>query len=254
MLGMVWRISSNTAETGSSLPRQAHALRDLLDDPQVLARVAGRIDRLAAQLHEAVGVGEGAGLLGEGAGRQDHVGEVRGLGEEDVLHDQVLELRRAPRARGSRRGRDIAGFSPMMYMPRTLPALIACITSTTVRPGLSSSVPAGRPQALSKRARAAALDDALVVGDTSSGSGRRRTRPGRCSGRAADAGRCRAGRSGRSSATARSGSARCRCRARAARCPCPTGSSTRCEVAYRRATSRIVSASMPQIGAIASGL
>ena len=50
-------------------------------------------------------------------------------------------------------------------------------------------------------------------------------RPARCSGRAADAGRCRGGRSGRSSATARSGSARCRCRARAARRPCPTGSS-----------------------------
>ena len=55
-------------------------------------------------------------------------------------------------------GSDIAGFSPMMYMPRTVPALIAFITSTTVRPGRSSSVPAARPQALSKRARAAALE------------------------------------------------------------------------------------------------
>ena len=55
-------------------------------------------------------------------------------------------------------GSDIAGFSPMMYMPRTVPALIAFITSTTVRPGRSSSVPEGNPQALSKRERAAALE------------------------------------------------------------------------------------------------
>ncbi len=55
-------------------------------------------------------------------------------------------------------GSDIAGFSPMMYMPRTVPALMAFITSTTVRPGRSSSEPAARPQALSKRERTAALE------------------------------------------------------------------------------------------------
>src|SRR6202051_1186701 len=31
----------------------------------------------------------------------------------------------------------IAGFSPMMYMPLTLPARMALMTSSTVRPGLS---------------------------------------------------------------------------------------------------------------------
>ena len=65
--------------------------------------------------------------------------------------------------------------------------------------------------------------------------------------------RCRACRSGRSTAPARSGSARCRCRERAARCPCPTGSSspsTSRTAARPRGSS---AASMPQIGAIASG-
>ena len=47
--------------------------------------------RLAAHLHQPVGIGEGAGLFREGAGRQDHVGQVGGLGEEDVLHHQVLQ-------------------------------------------------------------------------------------------------------------------------------------------------------------------
>ena len=51
----------------------------------------GRIDRLAAELDEPVGVGEGPGLLGERARRQDDVGEVRGLGQEDVLDDEMLE-------------------------------------------------------------------------------------------------------------------------------------------------------------------
>ena len=44
------------------IPRQAHALADLLDDPEILPRIAGRLDHLARQLHAAVGVGEGAGL------------------------------------------------------------------------------------------------------------------------------------------------------------------------------------------------
>ena len=74
-------------------PVEAEPARDLLDDPQVLACVAGRVDRLAAQLDQPVGVGEGAGLLRERAGRQDDVGEVGGLGEEDVLHHEVLERR-----------------------------------------------------------------------------------------------------------------------------------------------------------------
>jgi hypothetical protein len=74
-------------------PGQAQAAPDLLDDPQVLSRVAGWRQRLTAHLHDAVGVGEAARLLGERAGRQDHVGQVGGLGQEDVLHHQVFQRR-----------------------------------------------------------------------------------------------------------------------------------------------------------------
>ena len=51
-------------------------------------------------------------------------------------------------------GSDIAGFSPMMYMPRTLPAYAASMISTTVRPGLVSSF---APQSFSKRLFASGL-------------------------------------------------------------------------------------------------
>src|SRR6185369_8776460 len=51
------------------LPVEADAARDLLDDPEVLPGLARRIDRLPADLHQPVGVGESAGLFGEGAGR-----------------------------------------------------------------------------------------------------------------------------------------------------------------------------------------
>ena len=58
----------------------------------------------------------------------------------------------------------IAGFSPMMYMPLMVPASIALITSTTVRPGLSSSDSGATFQALAKRALRLRVVDALVVG------------------------------------------------------------------------------------------
>ena len=74
------------------MPVEAEAARDLLDDPPVGAGVAGQGHGGAAHLHLAVGVGDGAVLLGPGRGRQDDVGELRGLGDEEVLHDQVLEL------------------------------------------------------------------------------------------------------------------------------------------------------------------
>ncbi len=63
----------------------------LLDDPQVWPGVARRVDRLLAQLHHAVGVGDRAGLLGPGGGGQHHIGQPGGFGHEDVLHHQVLQ-------------------------------------------------------------------------------------------------------------------------------------------------------------------
>ena len=81
----------NTSET-SVAPAQADALRQLLDQQPILARLAGRVDHRPADLHLAVGIGEGAPLLGVGGGRQHHVGVPGGLGEEDVLHHQVLQV------------------------------------------------------------------------------------------------------------------------------------------------------------------
>ena len=46
-----------------------------------------------AHLHLPVGVGDRAVLLRPRGSRQHHVGMERGLGEEDVLDDQVLQLR-----------------------------------------------------------------------------------------------------------------------------------------------------------------
>ena len=74
------------------VPLLAHALGEILDDPQILARVARQRQRLAAHLHLAVGVGDGAVLLRPGGGRQDHVGVGAGLGQEDVLHHQMFEM------------------------------------------------------------------------------------------------------------------------------------------------------------------
>ena len=73
------------------VPVEAEAAGDLLDDPEVLAGLAGGLEGLAAELDAAVGVGEGAGLLGVSGGGQDDVGVAGRLGEEDVLHHQVLQ-------------------------------------------------------------------------------------------------------------------------------------------------------------------
>ena len=52
----------------------------------------GGLEHGPRDLHLPVGVGEGAPLLGVRRGRQDHVGVPGGLGEEEVLHDEMLEL------------------------------------------------------------------------------------------------------------------------------------------------------------------
>ena len=67
--------------------------REVLDDPEVLPRLARQRQRHAAHLHLAVGVGHGAVLLRPGRGGKDDVGIGAGLGQEDVLHDEMLEMR-----------------------------------------------------------------------------------------------------------------------------------------------------------------
>ena len=73
------------------LHRHPDPARDLTDDLPVGACLAGRIEDLAPDLDAPVGVGVGPLLLEERRGRQDDVGELGGLGEEDVLHDEELE-------------------------------------------------------------------------------------------------------------------------------------------------------------------
>ncbi|MNM80225.1 hypothetical protein D3C81_921890 [compost metagenome] len=73
------------------VPGQPEPRGQLAQDPQVLACLPGRVDRLPAQLHRAVRIGEGASLLGEGRGGQHHIGQAGGLGQENVLHHQMVE-------------------------------------------------------------------------------------------------------------------------------------------------------------------
>ena len=61
-------------------------------DLDVVTSVAGRVERLADQLHATLGVGDRAvGLAPRRRPRQHDVGELGGLGEEDVLHDEMVE-------------------------------------------------------------------------------------------------------------------------------------------------------------------
>ena len=151
---------------------------------EILPRLAGQRQRRAAELHPAVGVGEGAGLLREGGGRQHHVGVQRRLGQEDVLHDEMLELgqRLARMVQVGVRHRrvlahdvhalDLAGVDRVHDLDHGQAALRIerlCPRASRTGRGCRHSRPAGSR-------------------DRPSGSGRRRRRPARCSGRAADAG------------------------------------------------------------------
>ncbi len=91
--------------------RVAHRLRELADDlPLVLAaRAAGapfaarpwavaRWHHRAHPVDPPLGVGEGAVLLQERRPGQEDVGELRGLVEEQVLHDEQVERRQGAAA------------------------------------------------------------------------------------------------------------------------------------------------------------
>ena len=75
----------------------AHPSGELRDDPQVVAGLAGRVERLADALDPPLGVRDGALRLGPGRGRgQDDVGELGGRGQEEVLDDHELEAFEQP--------------------------------------------------------------------------------------------------------------------------------------------------------------
>jgi hypothetical protein len=66
---------------------------DVLHDLPVWTGLPWRVRHLAAELHPAVGVGVGAVLLHVGGGGKNHVGELGGLGEEDVLNHEEVQGR-----------------------------------------------------------------------------------------------------------------------------------------------------------------
>jgi len=98
-------------------PVEPQAPPQFIQQPEVLLRIAGGSIAFRPSLHHAIRVGDGADLLGPRGCCQHDIREVRGLGEEDVLHDQMIE-RRERLARVVDVGSDIAGFSPMMYIAR----------------------------------------------------------------------------------------------------------------------------------------
>ena len=132
-------------------------------------------------------------FLREGRGRQDDVGMERGLGDEQVLHHEMVELgQRLARVLqvgiGHRRvfaldihARDLAGMDRVHDLDHGQPA---------------HGIELLAPELLERAAQVGRGRPAGSPAGTS-GSGRRRRRPARCSGRAADAGRCRDGRPGR---------------------------------------------------------
>ena len=68
---------------------------DVADDSPVFASFAGRFQHRASDLDSAVGVGVRAGFFEVATGWQNDVGELGGLGQEDVLHDQEVESRQS---------------------------------------------------------------------------------------------------------------------------------------------------------------
>ena len=74
----------------------AHAGGEVGDDLPVGPGLARWLDGLADSLDAALGVGEGAVLLGETGPRQDEVGQGGRLGQEDVLDQEEVEALQGP--------------------------------------------------------------------------------------------------------------------------------------------------------------
>ena len=66
--------------------------RDPAQDPELVARVARGIERLAHALDAALAAGDGALAFAPSGGRgENHVSELRGRREEDLLHHEEVE-------------------------------------------------------------------------------------------------------------------------------------------------------------------
>ncbi len=70
----------------------SHATREIEEDVEVVPGSRRRIERLAHALNPALAVGHRPlRFAPAGRGREDHVGQLGGRGEEDVLHDEQVE-------------------------------------------------------------------------------------------------------------------------------------------------------------------
>ena len=94
----------------------------------------GRLEGLAGALHPALAVGGGALALAPRRGRGEHdVGELGGLGEEDVLDHQVVQALEPPGHRGGVRV-GLHGVLTDDEEVGELPSSIASIISDRVMP------------------------------------------------------------------------------------------------------------------------
>src|SRR5947208_4737677 len=74
-------------------PAGPEAVREVLDDPPVRPTAFERLEDLVEALDAPLGAGERPVLLQAWSGGKHDVGVAARLGEEDVLHDEEIELR-----------------------------------------------------------------------------------------------------------------------------------------------------------------
>ena len=74
------------------VPVRAQAVGDVLDDPPIGPASLQRLKHLVEPLNAPLGAGECSFLFQARRGGQDDIGEPAGLAEENVLHDEKLEL------------------------------------------------------------------------------------------------------------------------------------------------------------------
>ena len=183
---------------GLVVPFVAEPRGEVDQDPRVVARLAGRVERLAAALHAPLAVRDRALRLGPAGRRgQDDVRHLRGRGEEDVLDDEVLEA--ADQLLDVMRvGVGLDGVLAEHEQRRQLAALHRLEHLGHVPPVLRLELGAPHAARTSRPPR----DRSRGPGSRAAGWGSRpcRRRPARCSGRAAGSGPSRSARRGRSAA------------------------------------------------------
>ena len=179
------RSSSATSRAGAVGPLVAEVGGRSASRISMSSRASpGGSSALRHALHSALGVGDRAFALAprRRSGQHD-VGELGGLGEEDVLHDQMIEVPRAAGSSGRLSASDWAGFSPITYS-RLERRRRSMASNISVRCQPFSGRDRGRPRLASNLLARHRVADVLEAGQLGSGSRPCRRRPARCSGRA----------------------------------------------------------------------